>query len=236
MTWRRRCAASIPSFTWAVWWWTTVRRTRAPRCGIRSTASTWREPNDWRGRPPPPARGASSSAARSASLGSATSCCGAKMTRAHRPTSTRAGKRWPRPPCCASVARQAWRWSTSAPASSTATTTATCCPGSCARCGAAGCRWSVAATRSATWSTSRIACRRCCSRPSDPSAAVFGAAALVEVGSRWAGRRPPLSRTRLRWYLHDHHFSIEKARRELGYQPRYRFAAALEEIDLHQFA
>jgi len=69
-----------------------------------------------------------------------------------------------------------------------------------------------------------------------PTSAVFGAAALVEVGSRWAGRRPPLSRTRLRWYLHDHHFSIEKARRELGYQPRYRFAAALEEIDLHQFA
>lgn len=68
-----------------------------------------------------------------------------------------------------------------------------------------------------------------------PAPAVFGAAGLIEVGARWAGRRPPLSRTRLRWYVHDHHFSIEKARRALGYRPRYRFSTALKEINLEHF-
>jgi nucleoside-diphosphate-sugar epimerase len=69
-----------------------------------------------------------------------------------------------------------------------------------------------------------------------PPPVVYGLAATIEVGAKAAKRRPPLSRTQLRWYLNDHHFSIARARRELGYQPRYRLPAALQEIDLQEFA
>jgi nucleoside-diphosphate-sugar epimerase len=69
-----------------------------------------------------------------------------------------------------------------------------------------------------------------------PGPAVFGLASLIECGARVAGRRPPLSRAQLRWYLNDHHFSISKARRELGYAPRFRLPEALARIDLRQFA
>ncbi|HET6317236.1 MAG TPA: NAD-dependent epimerase/dehydratase family protein, partial [Chloroflexota bacterium] len=48
-----------------------------------------------------------------------------------------------------------------------------------------------------------------------PAPAVFGLATAVEVGARLAGKRAPISRAQLRWYLNDHHFSITKARREL---------------------
>jgi nucleoside-diphosphate-sugar epimerase len=68
-----------------------------------------------------------------------------------------------------------------------------------------------------------------------PTALAFGAAAAVELGSRLVGRDPSVSRAQLRWYLNDHHFSISKARRELGYQPQYRLPDALKEIDLQQF-
>jgi nucleoside-diphosphate-sugar epimerase len=68
-----------------------------------------------------------------------------------------------------------------------------------------------------------------------PTPVAFGAAAAVELGSRLIGRDPPVSRAQLRWYLNDHHFSISKAQRELGYQPRYRLPDALKEIDLQQF-
>jgi nucleoside-diphosphate-sugar epimerase len=68
-----------------------------------------------------------------------------------------------------------------------------------------------------------------------PVPLVFGAAAALEAGCRILKRSPPLSRAQLRWYLNDHHFSISKARRELGYQPQYRLPAALKEIDLQQF-
>ena len=68
-----------------------------------------------------------------------------------------------------------------------------------------------------------------------PGPAVFGLATVVELGSQLVGARPPISRARLRWYLNDHHFSIDKARRELGYQPRYRLPEALRKIDLQQF-
>ena len=51
-----------------------------------------------------------------------------------------------------------------------------------------------------------------------------------------AGKRPPLSRAQLRWYLNDHHFSIARARRDLGYQPHFKLPHALREIDLQQFA
>jgi nucleoside-diphosphate-sugar epimerase len=69
-----------------------------------------------------------------------------------------------------------------------------------------------------------------------PGAVVFALAGAIEGGARVAGRRPPLSRAQLRWYVNDHHFSISKARRELGYAPRFRLADALQRIDLRQFA
>ncbi|HEY3061228.1 MAG TPA: NAD-dependent epimerase/dehydratase family protein [Chloroflexota bacterium] len=68
-----------------------------------------------------------------------------------------------------------------------------------------------------------------------PMPAVTALAAAVEIGARAAGRRPPLSRALLRWRLNDHHFSIARARRDLGYTPRYRLPEALREIDLKQF-
>jgi hypothetical protein len=68
-----------------------------------------------------------------------------------------------------------------------------------------------------------------------PMPVVAAAATAVELGARAAGRRPPLSRALLRWRLNDHHFSIARARSELGYAPRYRLPDALREIDLGQF-
>jgi nucleoside-diphosphate-sugar epimerase len=65
-----------------------------------------------------------------------------------------------------------------------------------------------------------------------PAPVVMGAAASAELGARLVGRQPRLSRPQIRWYLNDHNFSIEKARRELGYAPRYTLRAALEEIGL----
>jgi 2-alkyl-3-oxoalkanoate reductase len=69
-----------------------------------------------------------------------------------------------------------------------------------------------------------------------PGAPVFGLASAIELGARVAGQRPPLSRAKLRWYLNDHHFSIAKARRELGYAPSFKLPQALQQIDLRQFA
>lgn len=68
-----------------------------------------------------------------------------------------------------------------------------------------------------------------------PPPAVFGLAAAIEVGSKLVGKRPPISRAQLRWYTNDHHFSIAKAKRELGYSPRFRLPQALQTIDLRQF-
>jgi len=68
-----------------------------------------------------------------------------------------------------------------------------------------------------------------------PMPAVSALATAVEVGSRAMGRRPPLSRALLAWRLNDHHFSIARAQRELGYTPRYPLREALREIDLKQF-
>jgi nucleoside-diphosphate-sugar epimerase len=69
-----------------------------------------------------------------------------------------------------------------------------------------------------------------------PGPAVFALASAIECGARVVGRRPPLSRAQLRWYLNDHHFSIAKACSELGYAPRFRLPDALNRIDLHKFA
>jgi nucleoside-diphosphate-sugar epimerase len=69
-----------------------------------------------------------------------------------------------------------------------------------------------------------------------PASVVYGAAAGVELVSRALGKVPPTSRAQVRWYLNDHHFSIARAQRELGYSPRYRLPEALARIDLAQFA
>jgi len=68
-----------------------------------------------------------------------------------------------------------------------------------------------------------------------PASAVCGVAASVELVSRVLRRVPPTTRAQVRWYLNDHHFSIARARRELGYSPRYRLPDALRRIDLAQF-
>jgi len=64
-----------------------------------------------------------------------------------------------------------------------------------------------------------------------PQSPLFAAVAAGESISRVLKRSATLSTAQLRWYLNDHHFSIAKARRELGYEPRYRLADALREID-----
>jgi len=68
-----------------------------------------------------------------------------------------------------------------------------------------------------------------------PAPAVVAAAGVVEAGARAMGRKPPISRAQLRWYLNDHSFSIDKAQRELGYEPAFRFPDALREIELDRF-
>jgi nucleoside-diphosphate-sugar epimerase len=67
-----------------------------------------------------------------------------------------------------------------------------------------------------------------------PVPVVYALATCVELGASAAKRRAPLSRAQMRWYLNDHHFSITRAKRELGYQPRYRLRDALREIDLER--
>ena len=69
-----------------------------------------------------------------------------------------------------------------------------------------------------------------------PAPVVVGAAGALEAGARVAGRKPPISRAQLRWYLNDHSFSIAKAKRELGYRPAYRLSEGLREIQLDRFA
>jgi nucleoside-diphosphate-sugar epimerase len=68
-----------------------------------------------------------------------------------------------------------------------------------------------------------------------PASAVYGAAACVEGVSRLLGRPPAISRAQVRWYLDDHHFSIARARAELGYRPRYPLTEALKRIDMAAF-
>ena len=68
-----------------------------------------------------------------------------------------------------------------------------------------------------------------------PAAAVYGAAAGAELVSKVLRRTPPVTRTQVRWYLSDHHFSIARARRELGYRPQFRLPEALKRIDMAQF-
>jgi nucleoside-diphosphate-sugar epimerase len=60
-------------------------------------------------------------------------------------------------------------------------------------------------------------------------------AGTAEAVAGVLGRRPPITREQLKWYLNDHHFSIARAREELGYEPRYTFRRALAEIDLDRY-
>src|SRR6266542_1585875 len=68
-----------------------------------------------------------------------------------------------------------------------------------------------------------------------PPSVVVGAATGAELVARALGRNPGFSRARVRWLMNDHHFSIAKARDELGYEPRYRLRDGLAEVDLRQF-
>jgi nucleoside-diphosphate-sugar epimerase len=68
-----------------------------------------------------------------------------------------------------------------------------------------------------------------------PPSVLVGAATGAELVARALGRRPGFSRARVRWLMNDHHFSIAKARHELGYQPRYPLRDGLAEVDLRQF-
>jgi nucleoside-diphosphate-sugar epimerase len=68
-----------------------------------------------------------------------------------------------------------------------------------------------------------------------PAPLLTAAAAPLELGARLVGRRAPFTRAQLRWVLNDHHLSIARARKELGYRPRYRLREALRDIDLEQF-
>jgi nucleoside-diphosphate-sugar epimerase len=69
-----------------------------------------------------------------------------------------------------------------------------------------------------------------------PPSVFVGIATGAELVARALGRRPALSRARVHWLMNDHHFSIAKARDELGYRPRYRLRDGLAEVDLRQFA
>ena len=69
-----------------------------------------------------------------------------------------------------------------------------------------------------------------------PTHAVRLLVGSIERGARAVGRRPPVTREQLKWYVNDHHFSIARARAELGYEPRYTLRRALAEIDLDRFS
>ena len=43
----------------------------------------------------------------------------------------------------------------------------------------------------------------------------------MEITSKFSGRPPKITREAVRFLTRQAHFSIEKARRELGYQPRF---------------
>ena len=62
-----------------------------------------------------------------------------------------------------------------------------------------------------------------------PAGVAKAAAVVLESAARAAGakRPPPLNRSRLRFLYYNQHFSIEKARRELGYDPRISYREGL---------
>lgn len=62
-----------------------------------------------------------------------------------------------------------------------------------------------------------------------PAPVARAAAAIMEPIARAAGAKspPPLSRGRLRFLHYNQRYSIERARRELGYQPRVSYHEGL---------
>jgi nucleoside-diphosphate-sugar epimerase len=68
-----------------------------------------------------------------------------------------------------------------------------------------------------------------------PRSVLVGAATGAELMGRALRRAPAVSRAQLYWLVNDHHFSIAKARDELGYRPRFRLRDGLAEVDLLQF-
>jgi len=63
-----------------------------------------------------------------------------------------------------------------------------------------------------------------------PSALAWPAVIALEAAGRIVGKRPPLSRMGLRLLTARCTYSIERARRELDWQPRVAFGTAMEEI------
>jgi nucleoside-diphosphate-sugar epimerase len=55
----------------------------------------------------------------------------------------------------------------------------------------------------------------------------FAGATAVEVVSKLFGLRPPVFRRRLSWFKTNRAFRIDRARNELGYQPRVRLSEGL---------
>ena len=62
-----------------------------------------------------------------------------------------------------------------------------------------------------------------------PAAVAKAAAAVMESVARAVGAKspPPLNRSRLRFLYYNQRYSIEKARRELGYDPQVSYREGL---------
>ncbi len=69
-------------------------------------------------------------------------------------------------------------------------------------------------------------------RRSVPAWAAGPAAALLEIAGRVTGVKPPLSRLGLRLMTSRCRYSIERARRELGWEPRVSFAEGMSRVAL----
>jgi nucleoside-diphosphate-sugar epimerase len=72
-----------------------------------------------------------------------------------------------------------------------------------------------------------------------PLRLAMGAASLIERVARAAGRQPPLSRRSLKFFTNDAAFTCAKARRMLGFEPRFPLHRGLELThrwwrDIHQ--
>ena len=67
-------------------------------------------------------------------------------------------------------------------------------------------------------------------RVSIPAAIAWPLVLVMESAGRIAGRRPPLSRMGLRLLTARCTYSIERARRELGWEPRVGFDAAMDDV------
>jgi nucleoside-diphosphate-sugar epimerase len=55
----------------------------------------------------------------------------------------------------------------------------------------------------------------------------WGGAAVIEAAFKTARTKPPVFRRRLSWFATNRWFRIERAKRELGYQPRVPLAVGL---------